>query len=124
MIVGSALNTSRVCTATAGSRVSPDYKPDDSPNGVQRRVGRKGRCHIRFDAREPALSFFGFQYFSEHLAAVRERQREREREKRERERGRAEVTRAIHSRKLTGSGGAGLRAGGGVSAGRDREKTD
>jgi hypothetical protein len=45
MIVGSALNTSRVCTATAGSRVSPDYKPDGSPNGMQRRVGRKGRCH-------------------------------------------------------------------------------
>jgi len=68
MIVGSALSTSRVCTATAGSRVSPDYKPDGSPNGMQRRVGRKGRCHPTLTASQQ--TFFGFQYFSEHLAAV------------------------------------------------------
>lgn len=56
MIVGSALSTSRVCTATAGSRVSPDYKPDGSPNGMQRRVGSKGRCHPTLTASQGRLS--------------------------------------------------------------------
>jgi hypothetical protein len=62
MIVGSALNTSRVCTATAGSRVSPDYKPDGSPNGMQRRVGRKRRCHPTFLSLSSRCqqTFFGY----------------------------------------------------------------
>jgi hypothetical protein len=47
MIVGSALNTSRVRTATAGSRVFPDYKPDGSRNGEPRKraAALPGRCH-------------------------------------------------------------------------------
>jgi hypothetical protein len=63
-----ALNTSRACTATADSRVFPDFMPDGSPNGDPKyRSGASGDV-IHFSATQ--AFFFGFEYFNAYLAAL------------------------------------------------------
>ena len=64
-----ALNTSRTCTATADSRVFPDFMPDGSPNGDPKyRSGASGDV-IHFSANQ--AFFFGFEYFNAYLAALK-----------------------------------------------------
>ena len=64
-----ALNTSRACTATADSRVFPDFAPDGSPNGDPKfRSGASGDV-IHFSANQ--AFFLGFEYYNAYLAALR-----------------------------------------------------
>ena len=63
-----ALNTSRVCTATADSRVFPDFLPDGTPNGDPKyRSGASGDV-IHFTATQ--AFFMGFQYWQAYEKAL------------------------------------------------------
>ena len=63
-----ALNSSRVCTGTADSRIFPDYLPDGTPNGDPKyRSGASGDV-IHFTATQQV--FFGFQFWEAYMRAV------------------------------------------------------
>jgi hypothetical protein len=63
-----ALNSSRVCTGTADSRVFPDYLPDGTPNGDPKyRSGASGDV-IHFTATQQFL--FGFQFWQAYTRAM------------------------------------------------------
>lgn len=65
----SALNTSRVCTATADNSVFPDYMPDGvTPNGDPKyRSGASGDV-IHYTATQ--AFFLGFEYWAAYLRAT------------------------------------------------------
>ena len=63
-----ALNTSRACTATADSRVFPDFHPDGTPAGdPNARSGASGML-IHFDATQ--AFFLGFEYWRAFVRAT------------------------------------------------------
>ena len=64
-----ALNTSRVCTATADSRVFADFKPDGkTPNGDPNARSGVSNDVIHFDATQNV--FLGFEYWRAYLRAT------------------------------------------------------
>ena len=63
-----ALNTSRVCTATADSRVFPDFNPDGTPAGDPNLRSGASNDVIHFTATQNV--FLGFQYWSAYLRAL------------------------------------------------------
>jgi len=64
-----ALNTSRACTATADSRVFPDFKPDGiTPNGDP--LYRSGASGLVIHFAATQAFFLGFQYFQAYLRAT------------------------------------------------------
>ena len=63
-----ALNTSRVCTGTADSRIFQDFNPDGTPAGDPNYRSGVSNMVIHFDATQ--ATFLGFEYWRAYLRAT------------------------------------------------------
>lgn len=63
-----ALNTSRACTATADSRIFPDFLPDGTPYGDPKYRSGVSNDVIHFTATQ--ATFLGFQYWQSYARAL------------------------------------------------------